>query len=182
MNAGSMRSTLPGLGVRAGITLLEVILGLAIFVGSIAIISKLMELGVRASQYARLHTRAVMLAESKMGELVAGVIALQDSGGDVFSEDPAWQWDLSVSDGPVDGLRWVSITVSPSSSGELATNREPVEFTLNRWLLDPSYSADLDSAASSTSDSGSGGGGGGGTGTGGGGGTGTGGGTGRSGS
>src|SRR5262245_49933500 len=121
MNFRSMK-TRPSFPVRSGLTLLEVILGLAIFVGSIAIVSKLMELGVRASQYARLHTRAVMLAESKMGELVAGVVTLSDSGGDVFPEDAAWQWDLSVSDGPVDGLRWVSLTVSPSSNGELATN------------------------------------------------------------
>jgi type II secretion system protein I len=155
--------------VRAGLTLLEVILGLAIFVGSIAIVSKLVELGVRASQYSRLHTRAVMLAESKMGEVVAGVTSL-DAGGDVFYEDPAWQWELAVSDGPVDGLRWVSITVAPAASGELATNRDAVEFTLSRWLLDPSYSADLDSAASSeTTSSGTGSGTGGGTGTGGGG-------------
>jgi type II secretion system protein I len=175
---------LPTPSLRRGLTLLEVILGLAIFVGSIAVVSKLMELGVRASQFARLHTRAVMLAESKMGELVAGVVSLDAGGGDVFTEDPAWQWELSVSNGPVDGLRWVSVTVSPASSGELATNREPVEFTLSRWLLDPSYSANLDSADSSSSSgsgsgSGTGTGSGGGTGTGGGGGTGTGGGTGR---
>lgn len=133
---------------RSGLTLIEVILALAIFVGSIAIVSKLTELGVRASQYARLHTRAVMLAESKMGELLAGIVTLDEATGDVFTEDPAWQWQLSVSDGPVDGLRWVTITVVPSSTGELATNREPVEFTLSRWLLDPTYAADLDMAVS----------------------------------
>jgi hypothetical protein len=134
---------------------MEVILGLAIFVGSIAIVSKLMELGVRASQYARLHTRAVVLAESKMGEILAGVVTLDDTGGDVFPEDAAWQWNLAVSDGPVEGLRWVSVTVSPSSSGELATNREPVEFTLSRWVLDPSFSAGLDSASSGDATDGS---------------------------
>ena len=135
---------------RQGLTLLEVILGLAIFVGALAVISKLVELGVRASRYAQLQTRAVMLAESKMGELVAGVLPLDSAGGDVFAEDPAWQWQLSVSDGPVDGLRWVSITVVPASGGELATNRERIEYSLSRWLLDPSYSADLDLAASSS--------------------------------
>src|SRR5262245_49789684 len=134
-----------------GITLMEVILGLAIFVGSIAIVSKLIELGVRASQYARLHTRAVVLAESKMGEFVAGVASLDGSTGDSFPEDSAWQWQLSVSDGPVEGLRWITVTVPPASSGELASNREPVEFSLSRWLLDPKYTADLDSAAASQS-------------------------------
>jgi hypothetical protein len=133
---------------------MEVIIGLAILVGSIAIVSKLVELGVRASQYARLQTRAVMLAQSKMGEVVAGVVPLDSAGGDVFSEDPAWQWEIAVSDGPVDGLRWVTVTVAPAPSGELQTNRESVAFTLSRWLLDPSYSADLDLAFSSAADTG----------------------------
>jgi len=134
---------------RKGLTLLEVILALAIFVMSLAVISKLMELGVRASQYAQLQSRAVMLAESKMGELVAGILPLDGASGDTFTEDPAWQWQATVSDGPVDGLKWVSITVAPASAGELRNNRERIEFTLSRWLLDPSYSADLDLAASS---------------------------------
>ncbi len=139
--------------VRKGLTLLEVILALAIFVGSLAVISKLVELGVRASHYAQLETRAVMLAESKMGEIVAGIVPLDSASGDVFAEDPAWQWQLAVSDGPVDGLKWVSISVAPASTGELATNRERVEYTLSRWLLDPSYTAELDLAAGSTSTS-----------------------------
>ena len=135
---------------RNGLTLLEVILSLAIFVMSLAVISKLVELGVRASQYAQLQSHAVMLAQSKMGELVAGIVPLDSASGDTFIEDPAWQWQATISDGPVDGLKWVSITVAPASTGELATNRERVEFTLSRWLLDPSYSADLDLAASSS--------------------------------
>ena len=138
---------------RRGLTLLEVILGLAIFVGSLAVISKLVELGVRGAEYAQLQTRAVMLAESKMGELLAGIVTLDSASGDTFPEDPAWQWTLSSSNGPVDGLVWVSITVYPSSTGELALHRERLEFTLSRWLFDPAFSAELDATAASTSSS-----------------------------
>ncbi len=129
-----------------GLTLLEVILGLAIFVGSLAVLTKLVELGVRGSQFAQLHTRAVILAESKMGEIVAGLVPLNASGGR-FEEDAAWQWQATVADGPVAGLAWVSITVGPSATGELASHRGEVEFTLSRWVLDPEYSAELDAAA-----------------------------------
>jgi hypothetical protein len=139
---------------RQGLTLLEVILGLAIFVGSIAVVSKLVELGVRASQFSRLHSRAVLLAQSKMAEIVAGIQTLESAGGDVFPEDPAWQWQLEVMDGPVEGLKWVGVTVAPAPSGELATNREPVEFTLSRWLFDPSFSAELDVTESEQSGTG----------------------------
>jgi hypothetical protein len=129
-----------------GLTLLEVILGLAIFVGSLAVLTKLVELGVRGSQFAQLHTRAVIMAESKMAEIVAGLVPLDASGG-TFEEDAAWQWQSAVSDGPVAGLAWVSITVGPSTTGELASHRGEVEFTLSRWVLDPEYSAELDAAA-----------------------------------
>ncbi len=147
-----MIHTLLNRSLRHGLTLLEVILALAIFVGSVAVVSKLVEIGVRASQYAQLNTRAVVLAESKMGEIVAGILSLDSATGDTFTEDPAWQWELATSDGPVDGLKWVSITVWPSSTGELASNRERIEFTLSRWLLDPTYMADLDLAANEASE------------------------------
>jgi type II secretion system protein I len=131
---------------RRGLTIMEVLLALAIFVGALAVLSKLVEIGVRASQYAQLQTRAALLAESKLGEVVAGIVPL-GSGGESFPDDPAWQWQLSVSDGPVAGLVWVSVTVAPSATGELARTREAVVFTLSRWLLDPAYSAELDLAA-----------------------------------
>jgi type II secretion system protein I len=136
---------------RAGITLTEVLLGLAIFVGALAVLSKLIHIGVRASEFAQLHTRAVLLAESKMGELTAGIVPISSSGA-VFLEDPAWQWQLSVSDGPVAGLKWVSIEVHPAPGGELANNREPVEFTLSRWMMDPEYFTELDQSSGSVSE------------------------------
>ncbi len=149
---------------RRGLTLLEVIIALAIFVGSVAVVSKLVALGVRFAEHSQLQTRAVMLAESKMGEIVAGIVTLTGTSGDTFADDPAWQWQLATSDGPVDGLKWVSVSVFPSATGELATNREGVEFTLSRWLFDPAYAAELDAiaaeaaaaAAESTSDTSSG--------------------------
>ena len=134
---------------RGGMTLTEVLLALAIFVGALAVLSKLIHIGVRASEFAQLHTRAVLLAESKMGELTAGIEPISSSG-EVFLEDPAWRWQLSVSDGPVAGLKWVSITVVPASGGELANNREPVEFTLGRWMMDPEYMASLELATTET--------------------------------
>jgi hypothetical protein len=94
-----------------------------------------------------------------MGELLAGVVTLDSATGDTFVEDPAWQWSISSSSGPVEGLVWVGITVYPSATGELAQHRERLEFTLCRWLFDPAFSAELDAtaatdAASSSSTSG----------------------------
>ena len=132
---------------RNGLSLLEVLFALAILVASLSVLSKLVELGVRASEFAQLHTSAILLAESKMGELVAGIEPINSTGGGSFLEDPAWQWQLTVASGPVDGLKWVSITVSRSPTGELAHNREPIDFTLSRWVMDPDYFDSLDQAA-----------------------------------
>ena len=132
---------------RNGLSLLEVLFALAILVASLSVLSKLVELGRRASEFAQLHTRAVLLAESKMNELVAGIEPISSAGGGTFLEDAAWQWELTVADGPVEGLKWVSITVVPSRTGELAANREPVEFTLSRWVMDPDYFESIDLAS-----------------------------------
>ena len=130
---------------RQGLTLLEVILSLAIFVGSIAAISKLIEVGTRSAQYNQLLTRAVVLAESKIGEIVIGLVPLDTAGGsDSFSEDPAWEWQLDSFEGPVAGLNIVSVTVTPSASGELANSLETVSYTLSRWMRDPNYTTTLE--------------------------------------
>lgn len=134
---------------RGGLTLLEVILGLAIFVSSLAVISSLVQIGVRAAQYTQLMNRATLLAESKMGEAVAGIVPLDSLGGEIFPEDPAWQWQLTSSEGPVPGLRWVGITVFPSQSGELAAHSETLQYTLSRLVLDPMYDPTLAGSSSS---------------------------------
>lgn len=136
---------------HGGLTLLEVILGLAIFVGSVATISSLVEIGVRASQYTQLMNRATMLAESKSAEVVAGFVLLEGFAGSTFLEDPAWQWQLSSSEGPVPGLKWVTISVFPSSTGELRGHRDRVQYTLNRLVIDPAYDFTLSESSLSGS-------------------------------
>ncbi len=121
-----------------GLTLLEVILGLAIFVGSIAILSQLVHLGIRATRYAQLQTRAVMLAESKMNEIVAGLVSTDSVGVQQFEQDPAWQWQLTTDQGTLNGLLWVTVTVTPAPGGELAEYAGEIKYTLGRCIFDAS--------------------------------------------
>jgi type II secretion system protein I len=133
--------------VREAFTLLEIIVALAIFVGALAIVSKLVELGTRHALYAQLHTRAIVLAQSKMAELEAGIVPLQASTAEVFEDDPAWQWQIEITTGPFNGLKHVILTVWPTPGGEVGQTREPVQFQLQRWLFDPAYRTELDDAA-----------------------------------
>jgi hypothetical protein len=79
-----------------------------------------------------------MLAESKMDELVAGLISTDMIGVQQFDQDPAWQWQLSTSQGPVDGLLWVTITVTPAPGGDLSEYAGEIEYSLGRWIFDSS--------------------------------------------
>ena len=60
--------------MRRGITLYEVVIALVIFSGSIAAISEGVSTGVRAALQSRLQSQAILLCESKMGEVMAGVV------------------------------------------------------------------------------------------------------------
>ena len=139
---------------RPAFTLLEVILALAILVGALAVVSKLVELSARSALYARYHARAIELAESKMQEVVAGLVPLDLTGAQSFDEDPDFQWELQVADGPITGLKLVRIYVTPSGGGRLAGFREPVSFELVRYVLDRDYLLSvLDATTNGTTES-----------------------------
>ena len=70
----------------SALSLFEVIVSLAILMGSIAAIGQLISSGVRASVQGRLQTQAIIRCESKMAEVVAGITSMRSTGG-TFTED-----------------------------------------------------------------------------------------------
>ena len=72
---------------RHGFTLLEILVALVIFVGSVAVISRLVSLGLDNADYARLQGEGVLLVESKFAEIDAGMEEGEGSSGDSF---PGW--------------------------------------------------------------------------------------------
>jgi prepilin-type N-terminal cleavage/methylation domain-containing protein len=142
---------------RRGLTLFEVIVALAIFMGSIAAIGQLVATGVRGAVQARLQSQAVIRCESKMGEIVSGVLSLRSASANVpFPDDSSWNWTVAVASGPHDGLYIVEVTVS-HPSGTVAGNQS---FALRRLVRDPQLALDAyakqqadaaNSASSSTS-------------------------------
>ena len=61
---------------RPGLTLLEVLLSLGLFLGALAALSQLWYGGVRASVQARLSTQAILRCESKLSGGWCGAIAI----------------------------------------------------------------------------------------------------------
>ena len=86
---------------RSGLTLLEVLIALSIFVAAFAAISQLFTLGSRAAIQASLETQAVLRCESKLAEVVAGIESLEAADGTAYEDDPRWVWSLAVDAPPI---------------------------------------------------------------------------------
>src|SRR5262245_30909307 len=75
--------------IRRGLTLLEVIIALAIFLFSLVAIGRLvMFAGDRAMD---IQGREAQLCQAKLAELTSGVTPLTSAEGD-FDEAPDWHW------------------------------------------------------------------------------------------
>lgn len=141
---------------RAGLTLFEVIIALAIFVGSIAAIGQLISNGVRGAVLSRLQTQAVLRCETKLAEVVSGVTPLHSVSGMAFSDDATWTWSMTTAPGPHASLYIVEVTAAHPSS----TTAGNVSYSLRRLVRDPqlemqAYEKQLEqqAAASNTSSS-----------------------------
>lgn len=121
--------------MRRGITLYEVVLALAIFAGAMAAIAQVVATGARAALQARLQSQAVMLCESKMGEVVGGVTPAQPISEATFSSDPSldgWTWSLAIQPGPRTGVMSVAVSVACRRAGA----QVDATFTLTRLVRD----------------------------------------------
>lgn len=118
---------------RRGLTLLEVLLSLGLFLGALAALSQLWYGGVRASVQARLATQAILRCESKLNEVVAGAVPLQSTSDTPFDDDASWTWSLQVEVGPHADTMLATVKVShPGQSGLSSSDHQ-----LRRLIRDP---------------------------------------------
>lgn len=145
------RNSLPAfsLGLPSGMTLLEVLVSLSIFMGSFAAISQLFNLGSRAAIRAALETQAVIRCESKLAELVAGVELLEATEGTLFEDDDRWNWSLVVNAATQNpNLMEVVVTVAFQPD----VGPEVHQFSLTRLLLDPQVVLDAEEDAAAAAE------------------------------
>jgi general secretion pathway protein I len=131
--------------MRRGITLYEVVVALVIFAAAMAAISEAISTGMRAAVQSRLQSQAILLCQSKMGEVLAGAVPRQSTGDSAFT-DPGldgWKWGLSVKPGPHTGLLDVEVDVNY----RLAGNSVDASFALERLVRDPSAFANSNTEA-----------------------------------
>jgi type II secretory pathway pseudopilin PulG len=121
---------------RNGLTILEVLLALGIFLASATIITDLLGTGTRASVEGRLRSQMALLAESQMAEAGAGVLDLNSVSSQSFETDieveESLTWSMEVEEGEGD-LLTVTVTV------EHTNDQDEVDqsFSLTRLMRDP---------------------------------------------
>lgn len=122
---------------RRAFSLLEVILALAILVAALAVIGELNDLGLRSARQASALTEAQLLCDGKLAEIAAGVVPAVAAGPVPLETDPAWLYIVGVTPLLDEGLIAVQVTVMENLSPE----KRPAEFTLVRWMVDPTVAA-----------------------------------------
>ncbi|QDT32849.1 hypothetical protein [Thalassoglobus polymorphus] len=129
----SCRSTQIDREDRKGITLFEVVLALAIFLGATAVIGQVLQNGSRAATRAQLTGDAAVRCERKMNEVLSGVLPLSAENRAPFEDSAAWVWTVNVLDSEVIGLLKVEVIVEHLSSRGDVNN----SFQLTRLVRDP---------------------------------------------
>lgn len=120
---------------RNGLSLLEIIISVAIFMASLAAIMEGLQIGRRSELSARLQSEAVLRCEAVMGEILSGVKEATSVQGNRFDDDETgnWEWAAEVTLAGATGLLQVTVLVEHRPGGE-----EPnAAFTLVRLMRDP---------------------------------------------
>ena len=139
---------------RRGFSLLEVILALAILAGALAVLGEITRQSLRNADYARDVTRAELLCESKLAEILTGASTTDPVQNAVLETDEDNRnWLYSVSTEAVDDLGLLAVTVSVTYDSSSGT--PPPAAAITRWMIDPNMTLSAGtSSGSSTSGTG----------------------------
>ncbi len=133
--------------------MLEVILALAILAGALAALGEVLRLsGVNANAAADL-SRAQLLAASKMSEIKSGVIELSVANRSPFELETTPRWVYSIDWEPT--IEEDIIAVRVTVEQDLPAEKQPIQYSLVRWMIDPDVqlAAASESTSAATSDS-----------------------------
>lgn len=117
---------------RPGMTLIEVLAALAVFLIALAAISQLVDFGSDLAVEASRTNIGTRLAQSKMAEVEAGIIAIDAGGSGTFDVEQGWEWEVTSQ--PTDAPNVHTVTVVCKST----VGRE-VKVKLEQMIFDPQY-------------------------------------------
>lgn len=120
-----------GSSARPGITLIEVLLGLAIFLLAIVAVGRLATIGTDSAMDSMFEADGVRLAQSRLAEVEAGAIPASSGGSGVCDEEPAWNWSVESQPTAVPNLYSITVTLSRQVRGR------PMQVVLEQMVFDP---------------------------------------------
>src|SRR5262245_60705675 len=97
---------------RAGLSLLEVLVSLAIFLMALTALTYLVNTSSNMAGEAQQRARASHLARSKINEMAAGALPLESQSDASFGDEPLFRWSAEVGEGSTKGLLNVTVTVT----------------------------------------------------------------------
>lgn len=119
---------------RTGLTLIEVIVSLAIFLMSLVAIGQLITMASSQALRASLLVDGSERCQSKLAEYSVGALEMGGMSNSPFEDDPNWLWSSRCEEDPVVmGLWRVQVTVTRAT--QLGT---PVIVTMEQMIIDPS--------------------------------------------
>lgn len=118
---------------RRGLTLVEVVVALSIFMISSVTLGQLVATGARAAVLARLQTQAILHCESKIAEVLSGILPMETVSNAAMENNEDWTWSLDIQTGPHPDLLQLIVTVDYVVEGSLANG----SFSLSRLVRDP---------------------------------------------
>jgi general secretion pathway protein I len=121
-------------GVRPALTLLEVVIALAIFLLAMTVFSQMLLRNGEIARDIQRQNLATRLCQSKLAEVVAGVVPLSSQGDVPFVEEPDYTWSLTADNGSVAGLWNVTVNVARQQTD----SGNPIQCSLAQMVLDPS--------------------------------------------
>jgi len=147
MTLGTRYSVLSTRRPRAGLSLLEVLVALAIFLFSLVALSRLVDVGSDRARDVQWLGQASTIAQSRVAEVLAGSIPLTSVPESTCDEDNDWSWSMNAEPDAAPGLYRVKVTVSRPQPGG-----GRFETVLNQMVLDPTYRGNTDGSATGTDD------------------------------
>jgi len=107
-------------GRRAGMSLLEVLVAMAVVLMCLTGIGRLVDAGTDRAMDAKFQTVGTRLALSKMAEVEAGVIPVSGGGSGDFADDgdDPWQWTVDATPSDATNAYDVVVTVSRPYRGQ----------------------------------------------------------------
>jgi general secretion pathway protein I len=129
---------------RPGLSLLEILLSLAIFLLSLVAIGGLVDSGSDRGVSAAMQAAGTRLAQSKLAEVEAGAIPVGTGGQGTFPDEPEWNWSVEPTPAGVPNVYQVTVRAWREAGGRT------YETVLTQMVFDPAQMGNASEAQKPT--------------------------------